>query len=453
MAAGVSREEVANTISTVIHEQAVVPLQYNVPLHEVAEVWKLPRVGDVLRVPRTVETPLSSVANLSKEGFYTIASSDGQDDFSFNYGEYTIYEQALYTVINKWAPYTSPMDLARIAGNRLINAAARIMNRNAYHEACGALDSDINTLYGAGTCSGGFQWLRADGANTSATGDLMGLVVGSSPTTISVACATLTEADNFWRYGQITFTSGKCAGLSRRITAFADTGDTVTFDALPVAPTAGDTFNITVLGNGVISDDLGSGDTITLPMLYKAHERCRRYGAGAAQMTGPMLDVAGIARDRSGMIPQGIAFVPTAIAHDLRVATAGTAANTNNFWMTEAAVQRAFGGNLGKIGGLLIAEVNHNVRTNVTDGTFSLTAGLAWPTLVMYETGFGCTTLSSPGTGDKQGLNITTKIPSPSDIAVKYKSIKMQVEMDIINRYFVLNSLRGCVLWTGTSTA
>jgi len=441
---GTSREDVANTISTYILESAVVPLMYNVPMHEVADIFKLPRAGDVLRVPRITEAALATA--LDKEAFYTIASTTGLDDMSLSYSEFTINERGLHTKINKWAQYTSPLDLARIAGNRLINAAARTMNRDAYHELCGSLASETPGS------SGGLQWLRVDGVNTSATGELMGLVVDGTPSTVAIPCATLTEADNFWRYGQVTMTSGANAGISRRVTAFATTGDILTVDAFPTAIAVGDTFNVTVIGNGVITDDLASTDTITLPALYKAHERCRRYGAGASGMGGPMMDVAGITRDRSGLIPQGIAFLPTCIAHDLRVALAGTAANTTDFWMTDAAVQRAFGGNLGKLGGLLCAEVNHNIRTNITDGVFSPTTGLAWPVVILYDHAFGCTTLKDP-TGNRQGLDITTKIPGPSDIAVMYKSIKLQVEMDIINRYFTLNSLRGAVLWVGTVTA
>ena len=425
---------VADTAQEYIKEAAVIPLAQNVPMHEVADVWRLPKVGDVLRIPRAGEMGLAET--LSKDTLWDITNtSTGDADMSFAYSEHTIAEKGLFCNILKWAEFTSALDLAKLMGNRLINSAARTMNIDAYT----ALVEQA-----------GLQHVTVGGLASSPIRELTNCTVGAAPTTTTVVLAEAVQIDDFWNLGQITFTTGRCAGLSRQITDFVASTDTVTFDALAVAPQVGDKANLMCLGNAVSSGalDLAATDVMTLTELYRAHERCRRYGAGAAGMGASNMDVAGIYRDRSGQIPQGIAFMPTEVAHTLRVST--MTATTSPYFQTPEGFQRAVGGNVSKIGGLLIAEVNHFLQATVTTQALAVGAGIGYPTVILYDHAWGCTVLKD-NPGNKQGLDITVKMPGPKDPAIMWKSLKARGEMSIINAYFPLNSLWGAVLWSGVS--
>ena len=62
---------------------------------------------------------------------------------------------------------------------------------------------------------------------------------GSTTTTVD---SERTEADDYWNNAYILFTSGPNDGLSRRITDFNATTDTITHEAFPSAVAEGDTY-------------------------------------------------------------------------------------------------------------------------------------------------------------------------------------------------------------------
>ena len=66
-----------------------------------------------------------------------------------------------------------------------------------------------------------------------------------SGTTSTMVDAALTEADDYWNYGTVTFSSGNNDGLTRPISDFTAASDTVTFQyPFPNAVAAGDTYTI-----------------------------------------------------------------------------------------------------------------------------------------------------------------------------------------------------------------
>jgi hypothetical protein len=76
---------------------------------------------------------------------------------------------------------------------------------------------------------------------------LIGSVDGTadSGTTTTLVDAALTEADDYWRYGTVEFTSGDNDGEIRSVTDFVASTDTVTLSyTLPHAVVAGDTYTI-----------------------------------------------------------------------------------------------------------------------------------------------------------------------------------------------------------------
>lgn len=67
--------------------------------------------------------------------------------------------------------------------------------------------------------------------------------VGCTTTTIKDAARS--EEDNYWKHGQIEFTSGANDGVKRRVTASNQSGTTLTLDiALNNAPSPGDTYTL-----------------------------------------------------------------------------------------------------------------------------------------------------------------------------------------------------------------
>jgi uncharacterized phage protein (TIGR02218 family) len=96
------------------------------------------------------------------------------------------------------------------------------------------------------------HWKFADtnctaGMNAGQIVTLIGAVNGTadSGTTTTLVDAALTEADDYWRYGTVEFTSGDNDGEIRTVTDFVASTDTVTLSyALPHAVVAGDGYTI-----------------------------------------------------------------------------------------------------------------------------------------------------------------------------------------------------------------
>jgi len=73
---------------------------------------------------------------------------------------------------------------------------------------------------------------------------VIGAVTGGTTTTI-IDTVNLDQADDYWNWGIITFTSGNNNGSSRKILDFVSSTHTLTLDyALDVAPTATDAFAV-----------------------------------------------------------------------------------------------------------------------------------------------------------------------------------------------------------------
>lgn len=123
--------------------------------------------------------------------------------------------------------------------------------------ACGeTINSLINDCIGTG-----FIRRRAD-----ADGNYQKDVASSSAgTKTTIVCASLTEADDYWNGGYITFTDATKPnyGITTKITDFDSATHTLTVDALPVAVGTGVSFRI-VVGTGIIETDVLSSTVIKL---------------------------------------------------------------------------------------------------------------------------------------------------------------------------------------------
>lgn len=82
-------------------------------------------------------------------------------------------------------------------------------------------------------------------AFTPGTDQLTAQTVDATSTTTVIVDAARTEADNFWRAGKVTFTSGINNGLERRVIAsdLSSTNFTMDFQ-LPNTPGVGDTYSL-----------------------------------------------------------------------------------------------------------------------------------------------------------------------------------------------------------------
>lgn len=75
-----------------------------------------------------------------------------------------------------------------------------------------------------------------------------GEITSGTPTTTAFIASALTGAHaDHYKDAWVTFLTGACAGVTKKITAFDASTDTVTVDALPTAPSVGDKF---ILING-----------------------------------------------------------------------------------------------------------------------------------------------------------------------------------------------------------
>lgn len=106
-----------------------------------------------------------------------------------------------------------------------LNVLANQMPRNVYQPGC------MHSVYDAGCTL------------LKATFTVAGAVTAGS--TVSSINTNLTQADDYFDQGQITFTSGVNNGLSRTVKLFVHTGGVVQISPpLPAAPAAADTFTI-----------------------------------------------------------------------------------------------------------------------------------------------------------------------------------------------------------------
>jgi len=432
---------IVNTSQEYIARKAIMPVAYNVPQNEMMTVERLPQKGIILRVPRVRELALAT--DVWATEIHLASSTTGAQAMNFDYDEYTMEKLGTYVRVGDKASFSSLLEMVDNVGRVLSNSMARTMN---------------NSVYDALAHQRGFQWMRVDGDNTAANGEVQGRIAAGVPTETTTP-SNSAEVDSFWGlaatfYGQITFTSGANAGLSRRITDFANATGLVTHDAFPQAAVSGDTFDLCNLGDdGVIvgPGNLAASDTMTLKQLYRALERCRRRGAGSIRFAGPTLTMTGIRRDNSADVANGVAFMPTSVAHDVKATLydAGVA-NNNDYFQTSEGFRRAVGGQISRIGGCLVVETNHFKRASIA-GVLASGTGVGFPVMVMFQDGGGATVLRDQPSR-RQGLVSVMKKPSNNDMAILYGSVKAQGEMWVINKYFCRNSLWGAIMWCGTTT-
>lgn len=107
---------------------------------------------------------------------------------------------------------------------------------------------------------------------------LTGLVADAGSTASTLVDAALTQAEDYWVGGIVTVTSGANAGLSRGVTDFNATTDTLTFaSAFPNAIAAGDTYNIVIYGLEWTTTMEGGNTSTPTFYLVKRRERAATY--------------------------------------------------------------------------------------------------------------------------------------------------------------------------------
>lgn len=431
---------ISNTAQEYIKRMAIMPVAYNVPQNEMMTVERLPQKGIILRVPRVRE--LIEAVDVWNQEIHLASSDVGSQSMNFDFDQYTLQKLGTYVRISDKAMFSSLLDMVENVGRILSNSMARTMNTSLYNELA---------------AQKGLQWLRTDGANTPATGEVQGRIAAGSPTTITTP-SNSAEVDDFWGssgdgfFGQITFTSGANAGLARRIVDFANTAGVVTHDAFPQAAASADLFNLTSLGDdGTVVGPTDLDTDFTLKSIYKALERCRRYGAGSVRFAGPRLTMTGIRRDNSADVANGVCFVPTQVAQDIKDTLYDNASVADSaYFQTSEGFRRAVGGQISRIGGVMFVETNHFQSTLATTGVLQKALGALLPAMILFQDAGGATVLRD-APGKRQGLVSVMKKPGNDDMSILYGSIKAQGEMWVINRYFSRNSLWGAIMW-GTTT-
>ena len=154
------------------------------------------------------------------------------------------FAQTVTAVLDEYGNYVKPSSrLWLTAFDPKLGGLARLLGIQSGK----SLDLKIQSVLAAG-----FMGMRADGDTTYAKE----VVVSSSTATVITLSASITPT-----VGIITFTSGRCEGISRTFTA---SGTDVTVATLPQTPQANDTARIcdTTL--------LAAGDKITAALIKKA---------------------------------------------------------------------------------------------------------------------------------------------------------------------------------------
>lgn len=439
----ITRATVANVLQTYIYRRALFPIAYAVPLTELASTYQLPTAGDTLRIPRIKQLSASTEASIDLKGTgattLTIADSDANlniQPITISFDEYVVDKYGLMSRINDWAKFTSLIQLAEVTSQALTQRMALDMNARAYFGLVGKPAATENY-------PSSLQFLRQD---AEATQEIHGLVVDSATLT-TIVNTVHAEADDFWNGARVTFTEGALAGVSRVVEDFTDSSATLDFTLAPwpTVPAVGDVYSI------VGTQTTLAGDTIVLEDVYRTLERCRRYGAGSWGRGRPEFNVAKIRRDNSLDVAQGCMFLTTYVAQELKNSLSGSAANSDVFFQTSEGFRRSVGGSVQRIGGTTIVEVNNVQRCTVATGVFGET-GIGIPAICLFKGAFG-TTLLRDNPGNRQGLVVDVKMPGNNEISVAYRSIKTQIEMFCINKYFTLNALHGAVLLTGSDLA
>lgn len=95
---------------------------------------------------------------------------------------------------------------------------------------------NVVQISGSATAADNCELLYDDG--------LLSGTIASGPTTTSLVTSGLSVTDDFYNTAMIHFTSGVCKSLTRQITDYDGDTFTVTFGALPTAPSIGDKFVI-----------------------------------------------------------------------------------------------------------------------------------------------------------------------------------------------------------------
>lgn len=268
----------------------------------------------------------------------------------------------------------------------------------------------------------GFYPLRVDNSTTYAK---TGTVTTSTSTTI-IADTSLTEVDHFWVNGLLIWTTGQNAGSAHEVTAFAASGDAVTFTpALKDKADEGDKFRI------VVTTGLAATNVVTCAAVERAVAILKNNKA-------PKFD---------GKFYKGI--ISPFVTYDFMQDSAWV--NAKHY----ASPQDILNGELGKWGGVRWFEDTEAFTTLITDGTENDSSNL----------GFNC--YSASGTINQtpifgrhaiagsriKGVKdmVIVKVSGPQDTsnptnAYSYVSWKV---------YFVavvLNGLFGVQLLSGAST-
>jgi len=119
----------------------------------------------------------------------------------------------------------------------------------------------------------GLYPMRVDNSTTYA---VTGTVTTATSTTI-IADTSLTQADHFWVNGLLIWTSGQNAGSAHEVTAFADSGDAVTFEpALKDAADVGDTFRI-VVTTGLAATNIVTGAAVERAVAILKKNKAPKY--------------------------------------------------------------------------------------------------------------------------------------------------------------------------------
>ncbi len=175
-----------------------------------------------------------------------------------------LYTQEISATVAEYGDY---VEIAEIASKTSIDKGIKEKVAIVSQQASDTIEEIIKLNVGTG-----FQRMRADGDATYQVDTIADGTFGSTTTLIA---SSLTQLDDFWNGGYVTFTNpaDKLYGITVQVSDFEAATDTLTVATLPTAPTAISTFRL-VVGTGI-----AAGDVLSTTVIKKALRELKKNKA------------------------------------------------------------------------------------------------------------------------------------------------------------------------------
>lgn len=243
--------------------------------------------------------------------------------------------------------------------------------------------------------------------------------------TTTTARTNLTEVDSFWVGAYITGKTGAWAGITRKVSAFANANGLLTFDAFPVVCSNNDTFDICM---GTAIDEL---DVLTADTLNRLEMELFEQGTQPV-LIGSEGSYYAVVMSNKGR-------------YDYRKDPTWVTAHQ----YTEKGLEDFRKGIEGKLYGCLVYKTNQPYRESVA-GVQSDT-GIVHNTLLIGKNCYATSRLRNADGSGIAALQVWLKTPGDNTLEEPFNSIIAQPSWEVWFKTLVTNSLWGATVLHGST--